>query len=82
MPKYEAEFEIPLFLHGEDLEHFVDALREYGHPKIIFRVEGDSRSEVINEVANSTSNWWPSFDHEWWQRKLRVLRGKKAQQPI
>ena len=82
MPKYEAEFEIPLSLADEELGSLIESLREFGHPKLIVRVEAKSRKEAASELGESCSSWWPLFYPEWWHEVLRVIRGKRAQQDI
>lgn len=81
-PKYEAEFEIDLY--GEDLAHFVEALREQGHPKLVLRVEADTRAKAANAMAESTSGWWgySTYDRDWWAGRLRAIRGKRAAEDI
>ena len=81
MPVYEAEFEIPQF--GDiDVAKFIEALREQGHPKIILRIDAENRAYAVNELAESTSMWWwtRAYDRDWWQERLRALRGKRAEQ--
>lgn len=80
MPKYEAEIEIPM--SGDKLEDFIEGLRALGHPKIIFRVEGENRSQVCRDVANELSVFWPTYDEEWWYERLHAIRGHRAQQEI
>lgn len=82
MPKYEVEFEIPFFNEPSDMELWFEALREVGHPKIIYRAEGETRLKVAEEAAYSMSLWWPRYDKDWWQRKLRVVRGRRSEPGI
>lgn len=83
MPKYEAEFDIPMGLSPEDLAHFIEGLRAFGYPKIIFRVEGVSKARVAVDVSNELSHWWlrtGKYTDSWFYEKLRAIRGKRARE--
>ena len=80
MPKYEIEIEVTEY--GEALDTLVENLRAVGHPKIIFRVEGDSRAAVARDLADEVSSFWPKYGEDWWREKLVAIRGKRAEQEI
>lgn len=82
MPKYEAEIEIPFFHDAGDFERWIEALREFGHPKILLRTEGPSRKVAVEEMANSCSVWWPRWDDTYWNDAIRVIRGKRSHDEI
>jgi len=84
MTKYEAQIEIPYFKDPADLQAFVEALREFGHPTLVWRTEAKDKHEAAAEVANSVSVFWAynRFDKDWWMGKLRALRGHKAKEEI
>ncbi len=80
MPKYEAEFEINEF--GDDLGMLIEGLRAFGHPKLVFRVEAKNRAEACAETANELSIFWPRYDENWFQDRLKAIRGKRADEEI
>lgn len=86
MTKYEMEMEIPM---TGDVAHFIEALREFGHPKIVLRVETDeetnTKRKIAAEVSNSVSSWWGwggRYSTEWFENRLKAIRGKRAQEEI
>ena len=81
MPKYEAEFDIPLSMDTEQLAEFVEALREYGYPRLVFRIEAPSRKAAASQVGESTSGFWHrgAFDAGWWSDQLKAIRGRRAE---
>lgn len=85
MTKYKMEMEIPM---TGDVAHFIEALREFGHPKIILRVETNeetnTKHKVAAEISNSVSSWWGnySFSTGWFEMRLKAIRGKRAQEEI
>jgi hypothetical protein len=85
MTKYEMEMEIPM---TGDVAHFIEALREFGHPKIVLRVETDeetnTKHKLAAEVSNSMSSWWGNYylSTEWFENRLKAIRGKRAQEQI
>lgn len=75
--RYQGEFDIPMNMEPEDLSQFIEALREFGYPKIVFRVEAADKEEAVTEVANSTSVWWlrgGRYTKEWWSKVIRNVR--------
>lgn len=76
MPRYQTEFDVPLNMEPEDLARFIESLREFGYPKIVFRVEAASKDEAVREVSNSVSVWWRlhRYTPAWWDLKLRNVR--------
>lgn len=77
---YEVEIEIPGTLHGADLEHFIEHLREQAHPKLIVRVPADSKADAAAKLADSTESYGygPRFDRAAWHKGLRIIRSKEA----
>lgn len=82
MTKYETEFDIPMGMSPRELDDFIDRLREFGYPKIIFRAEtsGDIKTKraLANEIGNSVGSFWyyffDKFGPEWWYENLRANR--------
>jgi hypothetical protein len=87
MTKYEAELEIPMNIH--DLDAFVEALRAYGHPKIVVRFETSeshrTKKAIAADVANELSTFWGhagTYGTEWWLGRLEAIRGNGARDEI
>ncbi|WIE81179.1 hypothetical protein [Curtobacterium sp. MCSS17_016] len=70
---YEAEIEIP---GPNDLEEFIEALRQYGHPRLIVRIRADNKAEAASLLAeSSTSAGMPGLDYgqeQWHERLTRI----------
>jgi hypothetical protein len=70
---YEAEVELP---GVNDLEEFIEALRQYGHPRLIVRIRADSKVEAANLLAeSSTSAGMPGLGYgqeQWHDRLTRI----------
>lgn len=75
MLKYEAEFEMV-----RDDSDFAEALRGPAWPRIHLIVEARTRLEACTMMADAMSAWWPDYDVPWWDRHLKVIRGKRAKE--
>jgi hypothetical protein len=76
---YEAEVELPT--NPEDLYEFVEALRQYAHPRLIVRIPADSKAEAASLLAeSSTSAGMPGlgYGREQWHDRLNRIGSADA----
>lgn len=70
---YEAEIEFP---GVNDLEEFIEALRQNAHPRLIVRIPADSKTEAARLLAEScTDAGMPGLDYgqeQWHDRLTRI----------
>lgn len=80
MHKYTATIDIPHFQNPEDLEHFIDGLRAYAHPKLVITAEATSKRELVQNVANELSSFWrgDTFTAAWWAERFKLTRRRKT----
>lgn len=73
MHAYEAEVELP---GANDLEEFIEALRQHAHPRLIIRIPADSKAEAARLLAeSSTDAGMPGLDYgqeQWHERLTRI----------
>ncbi len=70
---YEAEIELPGI---NDLEEFIEALRQYAHPRIIVRIPADSKAEAAQLLGDSSASaGMPGLGYgpeQWHDRLTRI----------